>query len=288
MKRKFKIVFLVLLFLAMLVGSVVYIATNEIVVLNPKGWIAERQRTLLIISTLLMLIVVIPVFIITIFFAWKYRESNTKAKYSPDVDHNHLAEVIWWGLPFIIIVVMSVITYKSCHELDPFKPLNSTEKPLRIQAVALDWKWLFLYPDLGIATVNIVQFPEKTPLNFEITSDAPMNSFWIPALGGQMYAMAGMRSKLHLIANEPGTYRGSSANISGRGFAGMWFTAKSTTRADFDEWVKSVKASSTTLDSKEYDQLAQPSERNPPATYVLEQPDLFDQIVMKYMMPMEK
>ena len=164
-----------------------------------------------------------------------------KAKHAPDWEHNYIAEYCWWGVPIVIIVILAVTTWKSSHDLNPFKPIESEKKPLAIQVVALHWKWLFIYPEQGIATVNFVQFPEKTPINFEITSDAPMNSFWIPQLGGQIYAMPAMRSKLHLIANEIGSFRGVSANISGKGFAGMTFTAKSSSEEDFDAWVQSGK-----------------------------------------------
>ena len=154
-----------------------------------------------------------------------------------------------------------------------------------IQVVALNWKWLFLYPEYGIATVNFVQFPENTPINFEITSDAPMNSFWIPQLGGQIYAMPAMRSKLHLIASEVGSFRGVSANISGRGFSGMNFTAKSSSEEDFNQWVKWVKKSPKRLDMDAYDQLLKPSEYHPVEYFLLMQGDLFDRILMKYMSP---
>jgi cytochrome o ubiquinol oxidase subunit 2 len=231
-----------------------------------------------------MLIVVIPVFLLTFGIAWKYREENKKAKHDPEWADSFLAEAIWWGIPCVIIAVLGFFTWRGCHELDPFRPLKSETKALPIQVVALQWKWLFIYPEQGIATVNFVQFPENTPLDFEITSDAPMNSFWIPSLGGQIYAMSGMRSKVHLIANEAGKFRGSSANISGAGFSGMTFTAQATSREEFEGWVESVKASSP-LSREIYLQLAQPSEYNQPASYVLADEGLFDWVIMKYMMP---
>ncbi len=183
----------------------------------------------------------------------------------------------------IIIVVLAIITWRSSHKLNPFTPIESDKKALAIQVIALQWKWLFLYPEQGIATLNYVQFPEKTPIAFEITSDAPMNSFWIPQLGGQIYAMPAMRTKLHLIANEPGTFRGASANISGTGFASMHFVAEACSEEAFAEWVNTVRASGQPLGSEEYEALAQPSEKNPVAHYVLKQGDLFDTVVMKYM-----
>ena len=177
------------------------------------------------------------------------------------------------------------MTWKSSHELNPSKPLQSDKKPLHIQVIALQWKWLFLYPELGIATINFVQFPEKIPINFEITSDAPMNSFWIPQLGGQIYAMPAMRSKLHLIADEIGDFRGVSANISGVGFSRMTFTARSSLPEDFANWVKSVRSSSKELTWDEYEQLLNPTTDNPLTTYLLPQNDLFDRVIMKYMTP---
>src|SRR5262249_43331219 len=154
-----------------------------------------------------------------------------------------------------------------------------------IQAVALQWKWLFIYPEQSIATINFIQFPEKTPLHFEITADAPMNSFWIPQLGGQIYAMPAMRSRLNLIASETGSFRGCSANISGTGFAGMTFIAVSSSDGDFDEWVQKVKQSPKVMTQQEYQSLVEPSEYDPVAYFVLGQQDLFDQVLMKYMGP---
>jgi cytochrome o ubiquinol oxidase subunit 2 len=247
--------------------------------------IGKKESVLIITSSLLMLIVVIPVFILTWAFAWIYREGNAKAKHHPDWEHNYIAEYCWWGVPIFIIAILAVITWKSSHELNPFKPIVTEKKTLTIQAVALQWKWLFIYPEQGIAAINFVQFPEKTPIHFEITSDAPMNSFWIPQLGGQIYAMPAMRSKLYLIADEPGSFRGCSANISGTGFAGMKFTAKSSSEEDFNQWVQTVRQSPKNLNLNEYQSLLKPSEYDPVAYFVLTQGDLFDCIIMKYMQP---
>ncbi len=286
MKKTHKFALFILLSLACVLAVIIFWDSSRIDVLNPKGLIALKQRNLLVISTLIMLIVVVPAIVFTFVFAWKYRSDNEKAKYTPNWENSILAECIWWGIPFIIIVVLSVMVWKTSHELDPFKPLDSPTKPIRIQVVALQWKWLFIYPEEKIATVNFVQFPEKTPLNFEITSDAPMNSFWIPQLGGQIYAMSGMRTKLHLIADAPGIFNGCSANFSGTGFAGMKFIAKASTEADFDAWVSSVKKSPNHLDAKSYKQLLKPSINNKEAFYLLSDDGLFDQIIMKYMTPM--
>lgn len=279
--------FFIIFSLVLVILTARYFGEVNVEVLNPAGLIAAKEKNLLITATLLMLIVVIPVFFLAFFITWRYRATNTKAKYTPEWSHSHLAEAVWWGFPCAIIIALSIITWKGCHELDPFKPLESSTKPLPIQVVALQWKWLFIYPEQKIATVNFFQFPENTPLNFEISSDAPMNSFWIPQLGGQIYAMPGMRSRLHLIASEPGEFRGSSANLSGKGFAGMVFTAKASSEQEFQRWVESVRGSTKQLDREGYAALAAPSEYNPVATYVLTDENLFDHIVMKYTTPPE-
>ena len=285
MNRRLKIAFLLLILFGVVSIGAVFWYSADIAVLSPKGMIAEKQSSLLLVATLIMLFVVVPVFVLTFFICWKYRASNKKAKYSPEWDNSHLAEAIWWGIPLVIIVILGVITWTSCHELDPFRPIRSDVKPVRIQVVALQWKWLFIYPEQEIATVNYVRFPEKTPVNFEITADAPMNSFWIPDLAGQVYAMPGMRAKLHLMANEEGSYRGSSANLSGEGFSGMTFIVESSSQEDFDAWVASVSQSSPGL---EYSELLKPTTYNPQAFYVLKTDGLFDSIMMKYMMPMSE
>lgn len=285
MKKKLLYTFLILLAIALVMLFFVYLAGTNVAVMNPKGWVAQKQKDLIILSTILMLIVVVPVFILTVFVSWKFR-GHHKHKYSPDWDSNHILETVWWCFPLVIVGILSVVAYKSCHLLDPYKPLESTAKPLRIQVVALQWKWLFIYPEEQIATVNFFQIPEQRPINLEITADAPMNSFWLPQLAGQIYAMAGMRSKLHLIAHETGSYKGSSANISGEGFSGMTFTAKVSTQEEFDQWVQSVKQSPN-LGLEEYKQLAKPSSYNPVASYVLQAGNLFDWIMMSFMMPPE-
>lgn len=272
------------IFLLMQPAEILYIGKN-IAMLFPKGIIALKQRNLLFIIQAIMLLVVIPVYILTFIFSWKYRAHNPKGKYDPDLEDNVLAEYIWWGLPFILTLVIAVITYVKTYELDPFRPLQSDKKPLTIQVVALQWKWLFIYPEENIAVVNFVQFPEKTPINFEITADAPMNSFWIPQLGGQIYAMPKMKTKLHLKADEAGEFRGYSANLSGDGFAGMHFLAKATTDEDFKSWVEKQKQSQNTLNFENYNKLALPSENNPVESFILEDTNLFDKIIMKFMHP---
>lgn len=258
--------------------------TAAIAILDPQGTIAAQERNLIILATVLGLLVVIPVFIMTFLIVWRYRE-HKGAKYTPDWDHNVIIESIWWGIPCLIILALSIITWNSSHQLDPFKPLDSAIRPLTVQVVALPWKWLFIYPEQGIATINYVQFPEQTPIRFEITADAPMNSFWIPKLGGQIYAMTGMSTQLHLMADKPGSYRGSSANLSGTGFADMNFTARSSSQPDFYDWVEKVKASPAAMDLPTYNKISKPSQNTKPAYYSWSDPGLYDAIIQKYLGP---
>ncbi|HSW91133.1 MAG TPA: ubiquinol oxidase subunit II [Candidatus Saccharimonadales bacterium] len=282
---KYKLLIAILVFSGILFTAAMLLKGVDMAVLSPKGVIAEKERDLIIIATLLCMIVVVPVFVMLFWFAWKYRASNTRARYEPNWDRNRLLETIWWGVPCLIIIALGTITWKATHELDPYKSLDSNVAPIKVQVVALEWKWLFIYPDQHIATVNYLQIPVNTPVNFQITADAPMNSFWIPSLGGQVYAMSGMSTQLHLMASETGDYKGSSANISGEGFSGMNFTVKATPRTDFDNWVKAAQKSSNVLGVSEYDTLAEKSKDNPPAAYILTKADLYDTIVMKYMAP---
>lgn len=285
MSKKYKLAVLVLILVAAIATAVSYLHGRDIAVLNPKGSIGHSEQRLIITATLLMLIVVIPVFILTFFIAWRYREGNKNATYMPDWDHDFKLEFTWWALPGLIILILSVITWRSSHQLDPFRPIASSKPPITIQVVALQWKWLFIYPAQNIATVNYVQFPAATPINFEITSDAPMNSFWIPSLGGQVYAMAGMRTSMHLMADGTGSYDGVSANLSGRGFAGMKFLATSSTSDEFSSWVASVRHEPKVLNQDTYDQLSKPTENNPVSYYSSQDANLYDNIINKFMMP---
>ena len=232
-----------------------------------------------------MLIIIVPVFLLTIIIAYQYRAGNTGSRYTPNWEHNKIEEFVWWGVPTIIIIALSVLTWNSTHALDPYRPIVSTHAPITIQVMALDWKWLFIYPKEGIATVNFVQFPVDTPVHFEISADAPMNSFWIPRLGGQMYAMSGMVTSLYLLANNVGDYRGSSANFSGAGFAGMKFFARASTEEEFAQWVSIVKKSSEVLDNATYTALRHPSTDEPIEYYGLVHPDLYMNIVNSFMQP---
>lgn len=265
--------------------GVLYVGSHTIDVLQPGGTVAAQQRDLIIIATLLMLLVVLPVFGLTFYIAWKYREGHSHAAYQPEWDHNHVLEAVWWGVPLVIIAALAGITWRTTHTLDPYRPLASSERPVRVQVIALPWKWLFIYPEYGVATVNQLQIPVSVPVAFEITADAPMNSLWIPQLGGQVYAMAGMTTQLHLQADRPGTYRGSSANISGDGFAGMSFKVHATDRTEFQAWVASAHESRLRLNAESYAALAQPSRNDAPTDYVLDDQSVYATVVAKYMMP---
>ncbi|SFB46750.1 cytochrome o ubiquinol oxidase subunit 2 [Cohnella sp. OV330] len=254
----------------------------DVVVLNPKGEIAKHQLDLIYITTGLCLIIIVPVLILTFWIAWKYRaKSKKKEAYQPEWDHSTKLEAVWWGIPILIILLIAIVTVQYSYKLEPSKALASDEKPITIQVVALDWKWLFLYPEQGIATVNYVQFPEKVPVQFQLTADAPMNSFWIPQLGGQIYTMSGMAMKLHLIADEPGDYFGTGANFSGEYFGKMTFNAKATSRADFDKWVQDVKQSYPAMSQEGYNELAQPA-TSLVRSFSAFPNGMFDNIVNKY------
>ncbi|PTR22696.1 ubiquinol oxidase subunit II [Pseudomonas sp. GV085] len=270
-----------LLGLLPLIGTLLLSGCN-MTLLNPKGQVGLDERNLIITATLLMLLVVVPVIVMTFLFAWKYRASNTNATYTPKWNHSTKIEIAVWAVPVLIIIALGYVTYKSTHALDPYKPLESDVKPVTIEVVALDWKWLFIYPEQGIATVNKIVFPAHTPVNFKITSDAVMNSFFIPALGGQIYAMAGMQTKLHLIANENAEMDGISANYSGAGFTGMKFKAIATSQEDFDAWVSEVKKAPKQLEQAEYAALSKPSQNNPVELYSSVTPGMFQSIVDKY------
>ena len=286
MNKKVKIVIFALLVLGVVVAAAMFFSTVDVAVLNPKGEIAEKQRNLIVFAILLISIIIIPVFSLLAFISLRYREGNKhNSAYRPNWDSNKIIETIWWGIPCVIILILGVVTWRTSHELDPYRSLVSKVEPINIQVVALQWKWLFIYPDHDIATVNMVEFPVDTPVNFTITADAPMNAFWIPSLGSQVYAMSGMSTKLHLSAAEAGDYRGSSSNISGEGFADMTFVARARSGREFNTWVEDVKKSPKALDQVSYKELVKPGVHKEPGYYMLHDNRLYDSIVMKYMAP---
>lgn len=255
---------------------------NDLDLLNPKGAVGIAEKHLIATSVWVMLLVVLPVIFLTLFFAWRYRATNAEAEYAPGWSHSIAIEVVVWTIPALIILYLGILTWNSTHELDPYKPLESQVKPIRVEVVALDWKWMFIYPDLGIATVNQLAVPVGTPVNFRITSDAVMNSFFIPQLGSQVYAMAGMKTRLHLIAEEAGDYAGMSANFSGRGFSDMKFRTLALSSQDFTAWVQKVRAASQPLNMSVYQAVAAPSEKNAVRYFSTVNGNLFDEIVAKY------
>jgi cytochrome o ubiquinol oxidase subunit 2 len=251
--------------------------------LNPKGAIGEQEKTLILVAMGLMLLVVIPVIALTLYFAWRYRASNADATYAPKWSHSTRIEVVIWTIPCVIVAFLAVLIWDTTHSLDPYKPLASNVKPVRVQVVALNWKWLFIYPDYGVASVNQLQIPVDTPIEFSLTAESLMNSFFIPQLGSQVYAMAGMQTKLHLIANSAGVYNGLSAAFSGAGFSDMHFDAVASSRPAFDRWIQQAKKSPLKLDKLAYGVLEQASHGNPVAIYTGVEAGLFDGIVNKYM-----
>lgn len=251
-------------------------------VLSAPGVVGAQESALIIQATLLMLIVVVPVIALLFFFAWRYRAGG-KAAYVPEWEHAKLDELIWWAVPIEIILVLGAITWFSTRALDPHKALAAPGRPLVVEVVALPWKWLFIYPGIGISAVNELEVPAGVPLEFKITGDAPMNSFWIPALGGQIYAMQGMVNPLTLIA-PPGRYEGLSANYSGAGFADMHFAVESVPQLQFEAWAQSVRAAATTLNWDAYKSLAAPGTTTP-MTFGSTSPALFNQIIGQYAGP---
>jgi len=283
MKQKRHSVFLALssLCLAPLLGG-----CNELLLFYPKGPVGEAERFLIIAAFVLMLLVVIPVFIMAFWFPLKYRASNTKATYAPNWSHSAKIETVMWLVPLAIILALSVLAWKETHRLDPYKSIDPGVKNIDIEVVSLDWKWLFIYPEQHIAVVNQLVFPANVPLSFRITSDTVMTSFFIPQLGSQIYAMAGMQTRLHLMADEPGAFAGQNQQFSGQGFSDMTFTATATTPEEFESWVQKVKQSSRQLDPAGLDELKKPSSKYPVTYFSSITPGLFDAVLNEYA-PME-
>ena len=252
--------------------------------MSPAGDVAVQQRDLILVSTLLMLLIILPVMAMTLWFAWRYREKAQAKDYDPAWDHSTSLELLIWSAPLLIIIALGAITWSSTHLLDPYRPIERvdaqrkvepTAKRLQVEVVAMDWKWLFIYPELGIATVNELAAPVDQPIEFKITSSTLMNSFFVPALAGQIYAMPGMQTVLHAVANKPGNFEGFSANYSGAGFSSMRFRFHAMDQAGFDQWVAKVKASGAKLDRATYVKLEQPSEKVPPMYFGGVEPKLF-------------
>jgi cytochrome o ubiquinol oxidase subunit II len=248
-------------------------------ILDPKGPIASAERLILLNSTGIMLAIVIPTMLATLAVAFWFRSSNTRATYLPEFNYSGRLELLVWSIPIMTVLLVGGVAWVSSYGLDPPKPIASTVKPVRIQVVSLDWKWLFIYPDQGIATVNHLTVPIGTPISLELTSSGVMNSFFVPQLGGQIYTMAGMVTRLHLLADHSGTYRGMSANYSGAGFSDMYFAVDAVPDEKFAQWLSATRSAGPVLDAQSYSALAKPSQTIAPFTYRAAAPDLFNTIL---------
>jgi cytochrome o ubiquinol oxidase subunit II len=254
-------------------------------VLDPKGPIAAAERQILFNSLGIMLAIVIPTIVATLAVAAWYRASNKRARYLPEFEYSERLEVLVWAIPAMTVLLVGGVAWVGAHDLDPRGPLVSTAKPVRVQVVSLDWKWLFIYPDEGVATVNQLTIPVGTPVSFDLTSSGVMNSFFVPQLGSQIYTMAGMVTRVYLQADHPGTYRGLSAQFSGDGFADMRFSVDAVPAEDFARWVDGARNAGPALDAQTYADLAKPSKAVVPFTYRAVAPDFFNDIVSTVMQP---
>ena len=266
----------------------------NLVVMNPSGDIAIQQRDLIITSTVLMLLIIVPVIALTLFFAWKYRESGKAEDYDPEWHHSTRLEMVIWSAPVAIILMLGTVTWISTHRLDPYRPLERIDenrqvtaetKPITVEVVAMDWKWLFFYPELGIGSVNEFAAPVDVPINFKITGTTAMNSFFVPALAGHIYAMGGMQTKLHAVINKEGVYDGFSANFSGPGFSHMRFKFHGLSQQGFDQWVAKAKESGKGFGRQEYLEFAKPSEREPVQYFASVDPELYSAILNRCVEP---
>jgi cytochrome o ubiquinol oxidase subunit 2 len=252
-------------------------------VLDPKGVVGMEERDLLFKAAGLMLIVIVPVFVLTFWFAWHFRASNTEARYAPHWSYSLGIDAVVWLVPAMIVVVIGYLVWINTHKLDPYKPIEAKGAPLEVDVVSQDWKWLFIYPEQTIAVVNELVFPSDRPLGLKLTSDTVMNSFYVPGLGGQIYTMAGMQTQLNLLADGPAKLVGRNTQYSGTGFPEQHFPVDATTEADFAAWVARVKHSTKTLDAATYAALAKPSGNVPVTYYSAYEPGLFEKIIQKYM-----
>jgi cytochrome o ubiquinol oxidase subunit 2 len=255
---------------------------DRAVILNPKGPIADAERGLLGDAFLVMMLVIVPVIVMGFLFAWRYRASNRGAAYAPTWAYSAKVDAVVWLVPALIVIAVAVLVWRSTHKLDPYREIVSNEPPLDVQVVAEDWKWLFIYPEQGIAVVNQMAIPAGRPISLRITSDTVMNSFYVPALAGQIYAMAGMQTRLQLLADGPGRFVGRNTQYSGGGFSDQYFEVLALSAADFDAWVAKAKRSSDKLDAPTYARLSEKSRRNPVAYYATVESRLFDSIIEKY------
>lgn len=279
--RTFGFVLLGIFLLCMLVALL--LRGKDVVLLNPSGYIASEEHKLLIFSVSILLVLAIPTLVLFYSIAWKYRESNNKATYDPTPKRDRFLVFNIWFVPIIFMLLLTSIMWPATHKLAPQQSINNGVQPLTVQVIALRWKWLFIYPSQKIATVNFVQIPVGTPVQFELSADeTPMSSFFIPHLAGQLYAMTGHVNQLNLIADKAGDYTGKAAEINGAGFAGMTFTTRASSLNDFNSWVQSVKQYKTTLTNEEYQNLLKPSEYNKAAFYSSADQSIYGTMLAKY------
>ncbi len=276
---------LVLISISLTLISLTGCKEHFIGMLNPKGIIAYQQRKLFFDTLALMLIVVLPVIIMSITFVYHYQASHKIRDYKPNWGHNVYLEILWWGIPCVIILILAIMTWKKTHELDPYQPIaGHNEKPMLVQVIALPWKWLFIYPEQKIATVNYLEIPLGQQVEYWITADnVPMSAFFIPQLGSQIYAMAGMRTRLHLLASEPGVYDGLNTQYNGNGFSDMHFEVHVVEPKELQQWFAQVKKSPNALTDAAYNQLLSPSIADKPTLFSGIEKDLFDKVIMVYM-----
>ncbi|WP_454887582.1 ubiquinol oxidase subunit II [Sphingomonas oryzagri] len=269
-------------------GAAALLSGCNMVVMNPTGDIALQQRNLILLSIGLMLLIIVPVMVLTVLFAWRYRRGNASKVYDPGFDHSTTLELAIWSFPLLIIIALSSVTWTSTHLLDPFRPLERLGPgrpipkgvtPMDVQVVALDWKWLFIYPQQGIATVNELALPVDVPVRFSITSTDQFNTFYAPTLAGMIYAMPGMQSQLNAVLNKPGDSWGYSGNYTGRGYSDMRFRLRGMTQSDFASWAANAKQGGGSLDTATYLRLAQPSEKVAVIRYASVDPQLYPHIL---------
>jgi cytochrome o ubiquinol oxidase subunit 2 len=255
---------------------------NQVPVLSPDGPIASTERDLLLVAVSLMLIVVIPVFAMAAWFVWHYRARNTRARYEPEWSYSAGIDAIVWLVPAAIVIVLGTLVWNYTNRLDPYKPIASSKPPLHIEAISLDWKWLFIYPQQHIAAVNELVIPDKRPISLKLTSDTVMNSLYLPGLAGQIYAMAGMQTRLNMLADAPAQLTGLNTQYSGSGFADQHFAVRVVRPGAFDAWTKKVRQSPKMLDAANYARLEKPTTNVPVTHYSAVEPDLFDKVIAKY------
>jgi len=281
MKRVLIILFPILVALGLVILFWFLVDGKRIDVLQPSGEVASAQKDIFALTVFLSALVVLPVFVMLAVFSLRYRKGNKTASYRPEWGENKWLEGLWWGIPILIIGILGVVTYQTSHSLDPYKE-RAGGKPLDVQVVAMRWKWLFIYPEQQVASLNHLPIPVDRPVRFSMTADAPMSAFWIPSLGSQKYAMNGMSSELNLKPKQVGEFTGYTTNINGEGYAKMTFKTKVMTQKDFSSWTSKAKSSDDPMGMAQYDTLARPESVTDERTYRLTDAKLFDMVLQKY------